>query len=452
MQIIKNYQSKNTQRRSFIVKKRFAALLFGLMISYLYLPRDFFGTLHQETHMEFEDYVRYYKYPIQRHEVATPDGYILTVFRIQAKYQKEFKQGLPVVYLQHGLLDSSDSFIVNQESKAPAFMLANRGYDVWLGNFRGNKHSRSHVILNPESPNKEEVRRFWNFSFHEMGVIDIPSIFEYIHNFTDRKINFIGHSQGSMSMFVALTEEHPVVKAYINQFIALGPIAYIQHVTSIPLQLYNFARQFIDLTQLLYKIEFYEFIPSTWFTTEVVSRFCNVFPLACSYAYGLVGSIDPMLDQNDRYDVISAHIPSGTSLKNMMHFHQLISTYEFKRFDYGPEKNMKYYGQKTAPFYDLSKINIPVALFLGTEDRLAVKEDVLRLKRELSNASELYFQEIHSGHTSFMWGKDMSYFEEVFNLLETHDFHDLNYYTQSTKLTSASQKNITNSSLTIENQ
>jgi hypothetical protein len=41
--------------------------------------------------------------------------------------------GKKVVLLQHGLLDSSDTFIINDEDKAPAFLIANKGYDVWLG-------------------------------------------------------------------------------------------------------------------------------------------------------------------------------------------------------------------------------------------------------------------------------------------------------------------------------
>ena len=56
--------------------------------------------------------------------------------------------------VQHGLLDSADSFLMNDQAKAPGFMLANKGYDLWFSNSRGNKYSRSHKTLNPDK-NKE---------------------------------------------------------------------------------------------------------------------------------------------------------------------------------------------------------------------------------------------------------------------------------------------------------
>jgi lysosomal acid lipase/cholesteryl ester hydrolase len=38
---------------------------------------------------------------------------------------------------------------MNSPDKAPAFLLAKNGFDVWLSNSRGNKFSKKHLSLNP---------------------------------------------------------------------------------------------------------------------------------------------------------------------------------------------------------------------------------------------------------------------------------------------------------------
>lgn len=50
------------------------------------------------------------------------------------------------------------------------------------------------------------------------------------------------------------------------------------------------------------------------------------------------------------------YVPSRCSTKSLEHFAQLMENKEkaeFTHFDYGEEENMKKYGQKDAPEYDL---------------------------------------------------------------------------------------------------
>lgn len=51
-----------------------------------------------------------------------------------------------------------------------AFLLADLGYYVWMGNFRGNRYSCRQV----------KRRNFWNFAWHKMGLIDLPTMIDYI--------------------------------------------------------------------------------------------------------------------------------------------------------------------------------------------------------------------------------------------------------------------------------
>ena len=85
-------------------------------------------------------------------------------------------------------------------------MLANAGYDIWLGNSRGNKHSRHHTSLNPDKD-----KQFWNFTYQQMSDLDLPAMFEYIHNRTNQKMHYLGHSQGTLIMHIALSQRNEVV-------------------------------------------------------------------------------------------------------------------------------------------------------------------------------------------------------------------------------------------------
>jgi len=126
------------------------------------------------------------------HKVTTEDGYILTMHRVG--------EGVgPVVFLQHGLICSSVDWVLGARDKALGFILADAGYDVWLGNFRGNAYSREHTVLDPAR------EKFWHFSFDQMGQRDLPTMLNYVLELTrQEKLTYIGHSMGTMTFWIMM--------------------------------------------------------------------------------------------------------------------------------------------------------------------------------------------------------------------------------------------------------
>jgi len=139
--------------------------------------------------------VQSHGYSIQRHFVTTADGYILQVFRIPTAIGESSAPSKikPVVLLQHALLDSSWAYVANQPHQSLGYLLADAGYDVWFGNNRGNVYSTNHTSFPLDS------KEFWDFSYDEMALLDLPATVDYILATTKvPTLSYIGHSEAGL--------------------------------------------------------------------------------------------------------------------------------------------------------------------------------------------------------------------------------------------------------------
>lgn len=158
--------------------------------------------------------------------METSDGYVLNLFRIPYSPKlNNSNEKKPAVLIQHGLFSCSDCFLLNGPDNAIAYNFADRGFDVWLGNARGNIYSRNNTKVSINHP------YFWDFSWHEIGNIDIPAMIDYILEETgESKVHYAGHSQGTTVFFVMATTR-PEYNAKIKTAHMLAPPIFMGNAT-----------------------------------------------------------------------------------------------------------------------------------------------------------------------------------------------------------------------------
>ncbi|XP_015184618.1 PREDICTED: lipase 3-like, partial [Polistes dominula] len=104
-----------------------------------------------------------------------------------------------------------------------AFDLADNGFDVWIGNFRGNVNTKAHVNKSTADPT------FWEFCFHELGIYDLPAMISYITNVKQSNLTYIGHSMGTTSFYV-MSSLRSDIASKVQMMFSLAPVAYMGHL------------------------------------------------------------------------------------------------------------------------------------------------------------------------------------------------------------------------------
>lgn len=373
--------------------------------TFSFVPEN--GPIRDEDRLDNPDVVLSVPAIIQRNgylcetHTVTSKGYVLNIHRIP-KSKEGGTIPLKTVILHHGLFASSADWILNGPDKALAYVLADAGYDVWMPNIRGNRYSREHTTL------KTDSKSYWNFSWHDVALHDVPAIIDYIKKTkgSEAKIVYIGHSMGTTILF-AMLSLRPEYSNTLTAGFALAPIVFMSDIKS-PVKSLTPIASNVAYMEMLYGS--HEFIPKNSALGSIIGS-CNVDSIdgkVCkNVIFQLCGYNEAQFNKT-LLPVFLAHIGTGTSWKTAVHFSQEIeSGGKFQQFDYGYYYNKQVYGSEIPPEYDLGSITLPVKLFWSQNDLLSSEKDVRKLYAKLPAGTEIHMvPDPNFNHIDYLWAKD----------------------------------------------
>ncbi|XP_025991603.1 lipase 3 isoform X3 [Solenopsis invicta] len=368
--------------------------------------------------LDFIGMVEQYGYPAEEHNVTTEDGYNLKIHRIPGSPLLNNKIKKEIVFLEHAILCSSDAWVIYGPKKDLAFLLADQGYDVWVGNMRGNTYCRSHVNMTIYD------RKFWQYSYHEVGTKDLPAMFDYILKYTEQKdLYYIGHSMGTTSLF-ALLSTKPEYNVKIKMAILMAPAVLWIEISP---TLNEIANIFPIVKKVLENHQIYDVLPQSLTIVTMGKILCNdnmITQSICVTIFFVLAGADPAQLNTTSLPYLISHCPAGASVQSFEHYYQNVLTKDFRQYDYGINENYKRYKQKTPPEYDLKKITAPIVMFYAENDAIVREQNVLELSKRLPNV--LLTEKVpykFFNHVDFTWAINAKtlVFDRVLELIQQFD-------------------------------
>jgi len=363
---------------------------------------------------DYKSYIAKLNLNLEEATVTTDDRYVNSLWILTSKNQSN-RNGKSVI-LQHGLLDGAFTFLILAEDSLPK-KLCEEGYTVYLPYIRGTQFSRTHLDYDSSLNSK-----YWDFSFDHMAQYDVPANIKFVKNRDGvEKVYYIGHSQGTLTFFLAYMNNPEFMEQNVAKFIALGTVPNVNNAPHFLIKLFEKSKilnlipvkNFLTLPKEAGQV----FVP---FCTSKAKVLCNkILSLAFSGTHE-TGRIDyERLGKN-----IFLYEPGGTSLQNMKHWIQIYKAKRVQKYDYGNAiENLAHYGQTTPPVYDLKKMkgySIPSMMTISDADPFANPQDTLDFIEHIDNKNVVNVLSLTNyNHIDYFWADSAitEIFPKVLNFL-----------------------------------
>lgn len=322
--------------------------------------------------------------PCEEHSVCTKDGYVLVLHRIPPR---RGVHGAPPVLLQHGLMMSSEAWFATGERSLPV-LLHNAGYDVYLGNNRGNTYSCKHLHL------RSSDTEYWDFCMDEMARYDVPTMIDHVLAVSGAdSLSWIGFSQGTAQMFAALAM-YPQLQAKVNCFAAMSAAVAVRGLAESALSSLiqsdpNFIYGLFGKRSM---------IASTLVWRNILAPRRFLWFIERSLAFLFNWDMDNTV-LGDRL-MGSAHLFSTSSVQSVVAWFKIMKS---RRFQAMLHESAAGRGQQP-PRYDFSHCSIPLACFVGGKDTII---DVIGLTAQLPDTAYLYYEPEYN-HLDFLWARGLT--------------------------------------------
>ncbi|KAH6929209.1 hypothetical protein HPB50_024425 [Hyalomma asiaticum] len=303
-------------------------------------------------------------------------------------YEDRWCGGRGPVFLMTGLLADSASLVLDFPGQS-------------LGVFVSSYLTLSLISEIRAFSRSEQIRPCitWRRSmFHEHALYDLPAQIDYVLSETGQKqLLYIGISQGTLSFF-AMMSERPEYNDKVKAFAGLAPFNKLAHIKVPPLAIFGPYAE----TAL--------FAEQGDRSGSPPPCFALIFEFTQRLAQAVGGSEvlpkDFQLMSITRIPVYLCHNPAGTSMKNIIHYGQLVGSKRAQKFDYGASKNSEVYGQREPPEYNLSRVTTDVGLFWSKGDEFVTPREVDELRSSLRGRikRERYIADPFYTHVHFVIG------------------------------------------------